>query len=106
MRAPDIVVISLADARAGLKRCRPDQVRVAIEIVSPGSVRVDRVAKMADYAEASIPNYWIIDLEGEVTLDAFTLVDATYQPSMADVTGKITMTDPIPLTIDLAALMP
>lgn len=106
LRAPDIVIVSLADARAGLKRCRADQVRLAIEIISPGTARVDRVAKMADYAEAGIPNYWIVDLDGEVTLDAFTLVDTTYQPSMTAVTGEVTMTEPAPMTIDLAALLP
>lgn len=106
LRAPDVVVISLADARAGLKRCRANQVRVAIEIVSPGSARVDRVAKMADYAEAGIPNYWIIDLDGEVSLDAFSLADGAYRPSLAGAVGKVALEQPVPMTVDLAALVP
>ena len=98
--------MTLADARTGPKRYRGDQVRLAVEIVSPGTARVDRVAKMADYAEAGIPSYWIIDLEGEVTLDSFTLVDGGYRQERAAATGRVTMTDPAPVTIDLPALRP
>lgn len=106
LRAPDIVVVSLPDARIGPKRYRADQLRLAVEIVSPGTARVDRVAKMADYAEAGIPNYWIIDLDGDVTLDAFTLADGAYHPSLARAVGTVTLTKPVPLVIDLPALLP
>ena len=106
LRAPDIVVVSVADARTGPQRYYAQQLRLAIEIISPGTAWVDRVAKMAEYAEASIPNYWIIDLDGEVTLDAFVLVGDAYRPSLVGVTGTVTMTEPVPVTIDLAALVP
>jgi Uma2 family endonuclease len=106
LRAPDVAVVSLADARAGLKRGRADQVRLAVEIVSPGTARVDRVAKLAEYAEAGIPNYWIIDLDGEVTLDAFTLVSGTYRQELVSATGRVAMTQPAEVTIDLPALRP
>ena len=106
LRAPDVVVVPLADARTGPKRYRGDQVRLAVEIVSPGTARVDRVAKMAEYAEFGIPNYWIIDLDGEVALDAFTLVDGAYRPSLATATGRVAMTEPAEVTIDLPALRP
>lgn len=106
LRAPDIAVVSLADARTAPRRYHAEHLRLAIEIISPGTARVDRVAKMADYAEAGIPNYWIIDLVGTVTLDAFVLADGTYHASMVSATGEITMSDPVALTIDLAALLP
>ncbi len=106
LRAPDIVVVPMADARTGPKRYRADQLRLAIEIVSPGTARVDRVAKMAEYAESAIPNYWIIDLDGGVTLDAFTLADGAYRPSLAGAVGTVTLAEPVPMTIDLAALRP
>jgi Uma2 family endonuclease len=106
LRSPDIVVVPLVDARTGPKRYRADQVRLAVEIISPGTARVDRVAKMAEYAEAGIPSYWIIDLDGEVSLDAFSLVDGAYRPSLAAATGQVTITEPAPVTIDLPALRP
>lgn len=106
LRAPDVTVVPLADVRAGLNRCRADQVRLAVEIISPGTARVDRVAKMAEYAEFGIPNYWIIDLDGEVTLDAFALVDGGYRQELAAATGQVTITEPATVTIDLPALRP
>jgi Uma2 family endonuclease len=106
LRVPDIVVVSLADARTGPKRYRADQVSLAVEIISPGTARVDRVAKMAEYAEFGIPNYWIIDLDGAVSLDAFTLVEGGYHQSLVAATGQVAMTEPAPITIDLPALRP
>ncbi|MGH3611494.1 MAG: Uma2 family endonuclease [Pseudonocardia sp.] len=34
-----------------------------MEVLSPGSHRTDHVAKRADYADAGIPHYWIVDLD-------------------------------------------
>lgn len=85
LRAPDIVVVSMGTGRA--KRFSAADVQVAIEIVSPGSARIDRIAKLADYAEAGIAQYWIIDIDGPVTLDAFRLADGGYRPVLVAATG-------------------
>jgi Uma2 family endonuclease len=106
VRAPDIVVVSLIDARTGPKRYHGEHVQLAIEIISPGTARVDRVAKMAEYAEAGIPNYWIIDADGEVSLDVFVLAGSVYRPSVAGAVGHVELAEPVPITIDLAALRP
>ena len=39
---------------------------LVVEVVSPGSVRTDRVAKRREYATAGIPNYLIVDVRGDV----------------------------------------
>jgi Uma2 family endonuclease len=105
VRTPDVVVVSLADARTGPKRYRGGQVLLAVEMVSPGSARVDRVAKMAEYAEAGIPAYWIVDTTSEpITLDGFELSGNTYRPDVAAATGEVELTAPAPVTLDLAAL--
>jgi len=44
--------------RHGLAQGRPDLV---VEIVSPSSVRYDRVTKMLWYASIGTPEYWIVD---------------------------------------------
>ena len=35
-------------------------VRVVVEVVLPGSDKIDRVDKMAEYADAKIPFYWLV----------------------------------------------
>jgi Uma2 family endonuclease len=42
----------------GLTEGRPD---LAVEILSPSSVRYDRVKKLAWYASIGVPEYWIVD---------------------------------------------
>lgn len=76
----------------------------SLEVVSPGSARVDRIVKLADYAEAGIPNYWIIGIDGPVTLDAFTLVGGGYARSVGAAGGLVELAQPAPLTIDPVAL--
>jgi Uma2 family endonuclease len=106
VRAPDISVVALADVRTGPKRYRGDQVRVAVEMISQGTARVDRVAKMAEYAEAGIGHYWIVDVSEPISLDAFVLDGSTYRPSVTGATGTVELAEPAPVTIDLAALAP
>lgn len=65
VRAPDLLVASRT-ALDGRPRLRPDEVLVAIEILSPGTRRTDRVAKLAEYAEVGIPYYVIVDPEGPI----------------------------------------
>ena len=47
------------------------------EIVSPDDPARDLVVKRADYAEASVPEYWIVDPDGE-TVTVLTLAGSAY----------------------------
>lgn len=109
VRVPDIGVTSLKTARRGPTRWKAADLSLAVEIISPGSRRIDRIMKLADYADAGIPNYWIVDIDnagGQVALDAFRLVDGRYEPAATSATGAVTLDEPVPVTIDLAALVP
>lgn len=106
IRVPDIAVTGLATARSRAKRWTAADLALVVEIVSPGSRRVDRIMKLADYADAGIPNYWIVDIDRTPTLDVFHLVDGTYTQIAVAATGTVTLTEPAPLTIDLPALVP
>jgi Uma2 family endonuclease len=44
---------------AALEDGRPD---LAVEVISPGSARYDRVVKLEYYASIGVPEYWIVDL--------------------------------------------
>src|SRR4051812_30054616 len=39
---------------------------LAVEIISPSSVRVDRVTKRDHYLDVGVPEYWIVDLDARV----------------------------------------
>jgi len=65
VRAPDLLVASRT-ALDGRPRLRPDEVLVAIEILSPGTRRTDRVAKLAEHAAVGIPYYVTVDPEGPI----------------------------------------
>lgn len=106
-RRPDLVVVPRdASERVGAEggMLRASEAIVVVEIVSPGSKRMDRVVKRAEYADAGIPNYWIVDLAEPVSLVACHLAgDFGYQDP-GDVTGTFTTEVPFPLTVDLDRL--
>jgi len=47
---------------------RASEVLIVVEIVSPGSVRMDNKTKRHEYADAGIPHYWILDVDKPVSL--------------------------------------
>jgi Uma2 family endonuclease len=61
VRDPDIVVISNRVFERRLARVPAADVVLVVEIVSPGSRRMDHVMKLHEYAKAGIENYWIVD---------------------------------------------
>jgi hypothetical protein len=75
-----------------------------VEIVSPGSKRMDYVIKRGEYADAGIPHYWIIDLDPPMSLLACHLAGELGYADDGERTGRFTTTEPYPLTIDLDQL--
>ena len=67
--------------------------------------KFDRVTTFAEYAEAGIEHYWIVDLEPPITLTAFRLVEGEYE-NVGESAGTMTgyMAD-APITHDLEALV-
>jgi Uma2 family endonuclease len=107
-RRPDVVILDSA-ARHRVQRegglIKASDVSVAIEIVSPGSRRMDHVIKRGEYADAGIPRYWIIDLDSPVSVVVCHLAgEFGYHDSMA-VTGTLRVTEPCELTVDLDRLV-
>jgi Uma2 family endonuclease len=104
VRVPDVVVARSRAAEGNPARIGATDVLLAIEVLSDGTRRVDRVLKFAEYADAGIPQYWIIDLGTPTTLLAYTLVDGDYQLS-GEHSGPTHLTlDGHPITVDLDAL--
>lgn len=68
---PTIRVPDLAVLHAGLDRrdwfAAPRDVALVVEVVSPGSIETDWVAKREEYAAAGIPAYLIVDVRDAAT---------------------------------------
>ena len=106
-RRPDLLIID----RAAVARVdedddmiRADEVTIVVEIVSPGSKRTDYQVKHDEYADAGIPQYWIVDITAPVSLVACHQAgEFGYQDASA-VTGTFTTDVPFPVKVDLDAL--
>lgn len=94
---PDIAVVDEQEA---------DQPRLTrppiliVEVISPSSRSVDLGAKRYAYAEANVPNYWVVDPAPPVELVVFELQGSTYR-EMAQVRGaeRFDQNVPFPLTL-------
>jgi Uma2 family endonuclease len=107
VRRPDFVVVT----RAGLERVRREgrflramDAVLAVEIIPPGSRRLDTVVKAAEYADTGIPHYWIVDREAAVTLTAHHLVGAFGYAADAPVGGVFVAEEPFPVRLELDRL--
>jgi Uma2 family endonuclease len=80
-----------------------------VEVMSPGSVTADQTDKPAEYAAARIPHYWRIehDLdERALSVFCYRLDPTTGTYASAGVhTGKMTVTEPVTIAVDLTTLL-
>jgi Uma2 family endonuclease len=111
VRIPDLVVVP----RAAMERQRREggvfhaaEVALAVEVISPGSRRLDTVVKRDEYADAGIPYYWVVDLGkpgDRITLTAHHLAVEFGYMAGGPVTGVFTATEPFLVRVDLDALV-
>ncbi|MGQ4597046.1 Uma2 family endonuclease [Nocardia sp. R6R-6] len=78
-RRPDAVVYRCIETDRGRWRRKPyaSDSLLVIEIVSPGTVITDTRDKLAEYARAGVPHYWIAQMAGNdgpaVSIERFRL---------------------------------
>jgi Uma2 family endonuclease len=72
VRRPDILFYSSPRIHLIGEKAMEGPPDLAVEIISPSSVDVDRVDKFAQYRNAGVANYWIVD-PIEKTIEAFRL---------------------------------
>jgi Uma2 family endonuclease len=106
-RRPDVVVYDASLPDDAL--LRPQHCALVVEVMSPGSVTADQTDKPAEYAAARIPHYWRIEHDATAkVLSVFCYrLDATTSAytSAGVYAGKLTVTEPISVTIDVATLL-
>lgn len=99
---PDLLVIRrerLEIGRGNTVHGAPDLV---VEILSPSNRNYDEVEKARLYAEAGVPEYWIMDPMAHVC-QMLTLVDGRYDPVTPD--GGLLRSNVVPgLVVDPATL--
>lgn len=103
LRRPDMIVVPASVVETKPVRYRAQDVLLAVEIVSPGSVRADNVSKLDEYAAAGIANYWVIDQSPPISLCAYQLIEDHYALDQEE-SGTVEFVAPSPLKIDLGAL--
>lgn len=69
---PDLVVVDRVDLSA--LAAEPGDVRLAVEVVSPSSRKLDRLLKPAVYAEAGVGAYWRIELDPDPAVHVYSLI--------------------------------
>jgi len=106
-RRPDAVVYdaSLPDDAV----LRPQHCVLVVEVMSPGSVTTDQTDKPAEYAAAGIRHYWRAEhdpAESVLSVFCYRLDPTTGTYASAGVhSGKMTVTDPVSVTVDLTVLL-
>ena len=78
---------------------------LVVEVLSPGTRRTDRIAKVADYAEAGIGCYLLVEPGPPTVLTELRLRDGAYE-QVADPTGTAQVAlDGVAVAIDLAGML-
>jgi Uma2 family endonuclease len=79
-RQPDLLVGRRSALRREGFNFTPDVVGLVVEVVSPSSRRTDRLAKPAEYADQGIPLFWRVELDPELVVHPFRLVNGSWVP--------------------------
>jgi Uma2 family endonuclease len=99
---PDLFVTEESALEGTEAAFRPDEVRLAVEVLSPGNRGTDLVLKRHYYAEMRIPQYWIVDPKTR-TLTVLTLDGDRYGDEFVVKAGQRWRTEePFPLELDPA----
>ena len=63
---PDLFVLPFIEGRMPRHFTDVGRLLLAVEVLSPSTARVDRVAKRTLYREEAVDEYWIVDLDSRI----------------------------------------
>jgi Uma2 family endonuclease len=95
---PDVLIARVAELNEGELPAPPV---LAVEVLSPGSHKVDLEMKFERLERAGTPHYWVVDPNedpGKARLLAFALVDGAYR-QLAEVIGDEPFTAAAPVQV-------
>jgi Uma2 family endonuclease len=104
IRRPEVTVYAapLPDEDA----LRPEHCLLVVEIMSRGSVTTDQIDKPAEYAASGIRHFWRVETDDRmVTAFRYQLDPMTRAYALVGLDkGTLSVTDPVPLELDLEQL--
>jgi Uma2 family endonuclease len=86
-RSPDLFLVRPERVHLMERHYLNGPADLVVEIISPESVRRDRVEKLAEYERAKIPEYWLVDAEGLSTEFRVLGADGRYRLAFSGTTG-------------------
>ena len=98
---PDVFVVPLVYGRRPERFDDAGRLILAVEVLSAGTARADRVKKRTLYREQNVPEYWIVDLDAR-TFERSTPEDARPEILVDELTWNPEGAG-APLVIDLAS---
>jgi Uma2 family endonuclease len=104
---PDVEVVLAGRESRGASWFAPRELVIAVEVVAPTSLVMDRITKPALYAAAGIPYYWRVETDGgiEVSTYRLDLVDEVYRQT-GQFRDTIDVPAPWPIKIPIADITP
>ncbi len=100
-REPDLLVLRRTALDKDL--AEPEDVLLAVEVMSPSSVRRDRLVKPEQYAAAGIPHFWRLEPADRV-LVTYALHGAAYRET-GRFTDAVAIEEPVRLRFELSQLL-
>jgi len=95
---PDVVLLR-QPVMTGNHYFQPEQVAIAVEIVSPATKRRDRLEKPVGYAAAGVSHFWRIE-QDPVHVFAYDLVDGRYE-LVADAEEELVLMAPFEIRLPI-----
>ncbi|MEX2460741.1 MAG: Uma2 family endonuclease [Paenibacillaceae bacterium] len=95
VRQPDLVMIHRSRLEIITKRGIEGAPDLVIEILSPHSIRRDKVGKRRSYAKYGIPEYWVIDPPNEA-LEQYILNGDVYELAEVYIGDELVQSEHIP----------
>ncbi|GIF19507.1 Uma2 family endonuclease [Actinoplanes tereljensis] len=104
---PDVLVATDEAARRRSRIYAPHEVLLAVEIVSPSSLSMDRITKHALYASAGIPFYWRIETTDALVVETYKIdpEHEIYRPA-GTFTSVISTDEPWEINVPIKRITP
>jgi len=100
---PDVLLLDATVANSN-HYVMPTEVVIAVEVVSPGTKRRDRLEKPAEYAAAGVTHFWRIE-QDPVHVFAYDLVDGRYE-LVTDSDTELVLSAPFEVKLPIREITP